>query len=301
MEAEETSEKTFTLESSEEDPQPVKKPKKQKEKKQTEKTTTKKDPPLLKEEVTINLRLHPRKILKWSIVVLVVILAFFLGRLSVGDGEQHSPIPEEIAEEVEVDTGPGFFSKISNFFSGLFSRSSEGNLTVTSENGTMTPPENGTAPETEETETSLPETDTQPETDTTPTEDQTQEETIITEYSAVELTLNDIRIDWKTTWGKVTHLEYSIKNNEEGVIKPEYFMMSMEGYGDYEKKVSLPYTSKEIPAHSSASSMATIDSGFSYSELSCGDLTNVKIVLSLYDINDTLMDSYEKEFNLQGE
>ncbi len=297
MEEEITADPEETITSKGSDPKPEREPKKRKEKKQKE---TKNDLPLLKEEVTI--KLHPRKIIKWSIIILVVILAFFLGRLSVGDGEQPSPTPEEIIEEPEVDAEPGFFSKISNFFGGLFSRSSEDNITTASENGTIAIPQNETAPETEETETSPPEVNTTPETDTNPsTEEQTQEGTIVTEYNVVELTLKDVKIDWKTTWGKVTRLEYSIKNNEDGTIKPEYFLMSMEGYGDYEKEVPLPYTSKKIPAHSSASSMATIISGFSYSELSCGDLTNVKIVLSLYDINDTLMDSYEKEFNLQEE
>jgi len=75
--------------------------------------------------------------------------------------------------------------------------------------------------------------------------------------------------------------------------------MSVEGYGDYEKEVPLPPGSQTIPAHKAASSSALVPQGFPYSEVSAGDLTNVRISLSLYDANDTLMASYQKEFNLK--
>jgi len=170
---------------------------------------------------------------------------------------------------------------------------------------------------TELTEETTPEVkDTEPVAEETPIEEETipveappeeeivdeepeKEEVIITKYSKVALSINSAATDWKGTWGKITGLHYTIKNNEDGTIKPEYVIMTVEGYGDAEKKASLPKTSFTIKKGEKHTGLITIPNGFAYNEKTAGNLESVEVKIYLYDENDHVVTMHKGEFNLK--
>ena len=122
----------------------------------------------------------------------------------------------------------------------------------------------------------------------------------MTTYSKVSLTITGVDTDWKTTWGKITRVKYTIKNDEAGTIKLDYAIMIVEGYEDFEKKLLLPSAAKSIKSKTTVSSTLTVPNGYSYSELVAGDLTGVDISLTVYDANGKTVAAYKGPFNLQG-
>lgn len=259
-------------------------------------------PKLLDEEVTINFKIKPMQILKWLGVVVVIILIFLLGRLSVGCGCDVVTSDTSSVEEVKVaetTEDNSMVDSVSGFFSGLFSSS-----------GTEASPTGGSTVENNTSDDSVKEVSTETEDSTDTDETKEVEETseskeevaedIITSYSSVSLAISDIVFDWKGTWGKMEKIKYTIQNNEIGTIKPDHFVMLVAGYDDAEKTIPLAKSSKTVKSKTSVSSTATIPGGFSYSGVTAGDLSNVVVTLILYDSNDKEIATLKKGFNLQG-
>lgn len=219
-------------------------------------------------EIDLHLRFTPQKILKGTLLVLILVAVFVLGRMTT-DGSA-------------TDKSSG------GFFSNLFSGKSSGEAAQAPTAEVAAPAETPPAPE------PAPPEETPPTTEITETPPAT--DTIISTYKNVATTLNKVTIDWKGNWGKITEIDYTIKNNEAGTIKADYFIMTMEGYDDFEKKIPIAST---IAAGQSDSAIVLVPSGFAYNEASTGDLTNVQITLTLYDAAGKQMATFQKEFNLK--
>ncbi|MBI1968554.1 hypothetical protein HYS49_01455 [Candidatus Woesearchaeota archaeon] len=128
----------------------------------------------------------------------------------------------------------------------------------------------------------------------------TAEETVVTSYASVGVTLNKVTREWKETYGRIVELDYTITNGESGTIKPAYFMMTVEGY-DFEKKMLLAKNSQSLPAKSKLTTQVRLPSpGYTYSSDVSGDLKDVTILLSLYDAGGSLMASYSGAHDLSG-
>ena len=120
-------------------------------------------------------------------------------------------------------------------------------------------------------------------------------------YQNVDLILNDVNINWLTTWGKITDLDLSIQNGEAITINPTYVLMNVEGYDDIDKVVPIPSEGTNISSAETYSGRAEVPRGFAYNQVTVGDLHNVEINLRLFDGLDRLMSSYVGEFNLCGD
>ena len=242
-------------------------------------------PSLLDKEVHI--RIRSRTILHSVILILLLVSAFFAGRMSV-DNSTITTIEE--VEEVEESSS---FS-LTGFLTSLlpdFSETAESTVEEQETTPTQDSPENTS---------SSAETVAEPATNTTVTEPEEPAETVITTYSKVAVSLNDVIEEWKETWGKITKIDFTIKNNEAGTVQPDYFIMHVEGYDDIDKKIPLPPSAKNIKAGQSYSLVINIPQGFAYNPVTAGDLSNVRIGLSLYDASDKLMGSFSQEFSLQS-
>ena len=133
-----------------------------------------------------------------------------------------------------------------------------------------------------------------------PTTADTAEETIVTSYASVGLSLNKVTREWKETYGRIVELDYTITNGESGTIKPAYFMMTVEGY-DFEKKMLLAKNSQSVAAKSKLTTQVRLPSpGYTYSPDVSGDLHDVTILLSMYDAGGALMASYSGAHDLSG-
>lgn len=128
----------------------------------------------------------------------------------------------------------------------------------------------------------------------------TAPEEIITKYTKVALAIPSVKKDWHGDWGKITQFAITIKNNEEGTIKPAYIIMNVEGYDDFDKKIPLPSTAQVVKAGQKLEGTVNIPSGFAYNSVTAGDLTGVHIITRLYDAKDVMITAYETDFNLQG-
>ncbi len=123
---------------------------------------------------------------------------------------------------------------------------------------------------------------------------------IITKYAKVALATTDVTLDWRETWGKIMQLAFTIKNNEDGTIKPAYFIMNVEGYNDFDKKIDLPSAAQTVKAGEKLEAKVNVPGGFAYSPVTAGDLNSVKVSVTMYDSKDTVITAYEREFNLNG-
>ncbi len=127
-----------------------------------------------------------------------------------------------------------------------------------------------------------------------------EEEVIITNYQRVAFSVDKVRIDWKGTWGRITHVDITIKNNEEGTIKPDHLVLHVKGYDDLEKKVPLPISATSISKGDKVSLSPALPSGFSYNQATTGDLKTVRITATLFDKDEKVMSSFSNDFDLSG-
>lgn len=127
-------------------------------------------------------------------------------------------------------------------------------------------------------------------------------ENIITKYFKVALAVPTVKKEWYGSWGKIMQFSITIKNNEAGTIKPAYFIMNVEGYDDFDKKVSLPTAAQTIKAGEKLDATVNVPNGFAYSPATkgVGDLAAVHIIFNLYDSKDVLITAYETDYNLKG-
>ncbi|MBI4152232.1 hypothetical protein HY495_00850 [Candidatus Woesearchaeota archaeon] len=215
----------------------------------------------------IHVSIRPWKVLKFFLVLLVISSVFFAGRWSA-DG------------------------------TGVFSFSSDGPTAaaVSEKSG-----EKEAAPAATEKpavdEAKLPEGEVK-------VEDSVSDvpEKVITKYSKVALAVTGVKKEWYDGWGKIVQLSVTIKNNEEGTIKPAYLVMNVEGYDDFDKRVPLPAKAQEIKAGVKLEEDVNIPNGFAYNPATkgIGDMSTVHIITRLYDERDVLITTFGTDYNLQG-
>lgn len=274
---------------------------------------------LLNRELNINIRLKPRRLVKGLVLLLLLVVVFYLGRFTAGPEEaltsanvvEESKVSSE--EALSESKEESLTSKATEFVTGLvsgllpeFSEDSEEDVSTPDTNAASETSTADTATNTNSTAESLPETEVAaPANESANTSEQTTAaETVVTTYGKVALALNNVLFDWKGDWGKITKIDYTIKNNEEGTIKPSYLIMLVEGYDTEEtmikKKISLPLSGQSLGATGTYTQITNVPQGFAYNEITAGDLADVRIALSLYDASDKLMSSYNKGFDLRG-
>lgn len=219
---------------------------------------------LLQEEYSF--RIKPKKIVKAAFIVLLLVAIFFAGRWSIG-----------LADLMSNDSG----------ITGA----------VTAEVETEEEVEDEAEPE----EVDLKEVEVAEEVEAEPeVNEEPKEETIITEYKSVKLTLNNVKREWKGTWGKIGHVDYTIKNSEAGTIKPEYMVMRVQGYEDTQRKIPLPLSSKTIKSGKTTGLVLKMPKGFAYNEASLDDISKVRVFITLYDSQDKAITTATGTFNLAG-
>ena len=144
--------------------------------------------------------------------------------------------------------------------------------------------------------------DTEPEevSEEEPEEVVEDEEEIVDTYKNVKVQVNNVEVEWKETWGKITKLRYSITNNEDGTILPSHFLVMVEGYKDAEKEAYLDDELTKIKSGQVQSGVVTLDKPFNYNEVTAGNLDSVQVRIILFDVDSKPIASFQNEFNLKG-
>ena len=215
-------------------------------------------------EKEIVIRLRPRSVLKMSLLVLLLVSVFYLGRFSVNppsfadfslSGATSAQEKNADAPKVETKTVPAAEEKTE-----AATPAPTAAATVNSETAPTVPAENTT-----ETVSA----------DTGP---------VVTTYTGkTALAIESVKTAWKETYGKITDIEYTLKNNEAGTVKPAYFHLLVEGYDDFEKKLPLPVSKQSIASGETQKYTVKVPYGFAYNKASIPDISNVLITLVLYD------------------
>jgi len=228
---------------------------------------------LMDEEIQI--KINPRMLLKGFLFITLLVAVFFLGRVST----EISP------------------SSLGNGISGMATSDLE-EITEEVELEAVEEPEVVAEEEAEESEVAEEEEE---ETEEPAAEEEEEEEEIdepiVTTYGKVALAINDVTRSWKGTWGKITQVEFTIKNNEAGTVVPNKLIMFVEGYDDYEKEITF---TTEVRSGQSEKQVVNVPKGFAYNEQSTGDLEDVEILLVLADDDDKEMARFRKSFDLSG-
>lgn len=267
----------------------------------------------LDHEMSINIRLKPRRIVKGIVLLLMFVAIFYVGRFTAGPEEALTSAStgtgettlESPAAEASHETEEGFWTAgltetVTGFVTGLLPDFSANEPKVDVQETETTKP---TVEATANTSSAADATTTAATANTTEST-VVEEELVLTSYSKVALSLNDVSYDWKETWGKITKIDYTIKNNEAGTVEPSYLIMLVEGYDTTEnmirKKISLPLSGQTIKAGQMYSQIANVPQGFAYNHITAGDLNDVRITLTLFDSADKQMGQFSGGFNLQG-
>ncbi len=254
-------------------------------------------------EFNIKIKVSPRRFLKKIAFLAILLLVFFAGRWTVPD----TAATDETSSSWSI-TGflSGLIDSSDNEDASPEANASETNTSTTPTNDTETSNDDGdliTGGAVADVATAEPE-------EAAEEEEEENNEPVITSYSKVAVALTGIQKEVKEAdvWGKIIKISYTIKNNEEGTIKPGYMMMTVEGYNEEaeKRKVLLPENSKTVLAGQSASGTVTVPGsssgayGFNYHKTTAGNLQNVRIDIILFDANSKPMASYYKEFDLSG-
>lgn len=224
-------------------------------------------------ERDITIRLNPKKVFKGFFVIALLLGVFFLGRLSVpgnfldSTGPSSAVTVEEAVLQVEETVKEETVQEIAEEMA-----------------------EEVIEEPTEEV-----------------VEEEPKEEKVITTYENVVLTLTDVGVDWKETWGKITSVTYTIKNDEEGTIKPHHFTMMVEGYpADEPGEFDVSFSSQKVASHTSIKDSSVVygyggkTKGFSYNPSETGDIKSVEIKLFLWDASKNLIAHSEMMADLSG-
>ncbi len=216
---------------------------------------------------SIQIKVNPTKIARASLLVIIVLGIFFLGRLSADSFELTG-----LATSDSIETA------------GINENSNEdqaANLKTTE-----------VAAE-ETTEAIVKET----------AEPDSSGEVVVNAYKNTQIVINGLQTVWKEDWGQITGLDYTIKNNEEGAINPGYFKVMVQGYKDVEKIATLPAELQLVHKGETQVGKIDLDKPFNYNEKNTGNLRQVKVIVVLFNNDPDLpkaMASYQQEFNLQG-
>lgn len=251
---------------------------------------------VLQDEVYIKIR--PRRLLKGALVVGVLFLFFFLGRWSVEAPGLH------LFSDLTVTSGE---DKVAVSLGS--DKNVDAAVAQAKEIATATPKSSTAAVVTESSKQGLKKESVKAGTsdssisaasNASPPDADLIDEKVVTTYSKVAVSVGSVKVDWKETWGKIIQLQYTIKNNEEGTIKPSYFMMLVENYEDVPKKILLPLSHQKVAAGQMVSGAVNVPQGFAYSESTAGKLDSVRITVTLVDAAGKTMSGYTKEYNLAG-
>ena len=227
----------------------------------------------------MSIKINPRGFLKFCAIMVVLMLVFFAGRFSTG------------TIEISEDNGSwltGFGSWLTGSFSGVDSVDAITKDTETVEKVNADELVIKEEPKVIPTEVpKVKETSDEPE-------------IIITKYAGSQLILNNVKVDWKDTWGKIIQLDYTIINGEDGTIKPSYIGFKVEGYGEFEKKMPLPTSGKTVKKDQRFEAITNVPKGFAYKESTTGDLGSVNVIANLYDANDNVIGTSISDFSLKG-
>ena len=227
----------------------------------------------------MSIKINPRGFLKFCAIMVVLMLVFFAGRFSTG------------TIEISEDNGSwltGFGSWLTGSFSGVDSVDAITKDTETVEKVNADELVIKEEPKVIPTEVpKVKETSDEPE-------------IIITKYAGSQLILNNVKVDWKDTWGKIIQLDYTIINGEDGTIKPSYIGFKVEGYGEFEKKMPLPTSGKTVKKDQRFEAITNVPKGFAYKESTTGDLGSVNVIANLYDANDNVIGTSIGDFSLKG-
>ncbi len=248
--------------------------------------------PLLDQEISIKLR--PRLIIKGLLILAFLAIIFLAGRWSID-------APDLDLSNLKTT---GFFTNSAAEKTETPAPTADVKTTETkTESVVETPKTTATAAAT----TTPTPTETKPattntSTNTTATAPATNEK-VITKYAKVALAIPSVKVEIKgkePTWGKITSVDYTIKNNEDGTVKPDYILISqVEGYdNDYNKKIPLPASTKTLSAGKTISSSIIVPNGFTYSEATAGKINDVTITFVLFDEKGTAMGSFSSGYDL---
>lgn len=244
----------------------------------------------LDSEYTIKLK--PRMLIKTFVLVAIFVSVFYLGRFST----------------TSASCG---LSDVSDFFGGIFSASEKTSPSGTAvldnpvtETKPATPVASNTPEVTTPTEPAADSSATTAAVVAEPVAEESNEE-IITTYKKVAIAIEGVNKIWKEpgVWGRMTGIEYTIKNSELGTIKPAYFTMTVKGYDDMEKRFAVPYTSETVKAGQTLQDAAAIGgspSGFAFNKAQV-NLQRVEIKLMMFDAADKVMGLAVREIDLSGE
>ncbi len=133
-------------------------------------------------------------------------------------------------------------------------------------------------------------------------EEDDRPEKIIKEYNYVYMSIDDVEVEWKETWGRIKKVQVTIDNKEEGTIKLDHLVLFLKGYDDIEKEIPLPGGLQEIKSGKALQAWVTIPgSGISYNEKGLGgSLNNARITLNLIDHKGKNVITESKTVSLQG-
>ena len=224
-------------------------------------------------QVNISFDFNPMKILKFSFLFVLLVASFFLGKYTTGTlfGDEESVSGLAIVEPgvVEVNTNTE-------------TNSAAAEETIVEEEA----PVNETVEETVE------------------VVEEVKEEELITTYSKVALSLDEIEselksaADEKPRWGVINKIKYTIKNSENGKIMPKYLVIMTPANRDYEKDVKVSEEAEELFSTEIVSEWGELERPFSFNEKTVGNLEKVKLILTLYDYNDKIMTTFSGTFDL---
>lgn len=247
-------------------------------KEQQQSPAAKKQNSRLDREVTISL--SPRKFLRGFLLVAMLFAVFYVGRFSVGATACQLP---------DFSNFMNIFSSDDANPSGLAVAETE-EANETTEQLAAEEPASGTEELTVETSSNE-----------TAVSTASADEIVVVSYSKVAISLDEVYKEWKGTWGKMTGIKYTIKNNEVGTVKPHHFIMLVEGYDDIEKSFEVGIATQRVKAGVTVQDEASTG-GFSYNPKSIpdGDLKKVKISLFLYDAENKLIAAHHRDVNLEG-
>ena len=250
---------------------------------------------LMEEEIYIKVK--PKIIVKTLSFVVLFLFVFYLGRWSI-DAPQFSFATNLISADHPVTGAVTTESKVA----------AKPVIVETPKTATPTPKVEEKVVTNAVTTTAasvveVPKTTTEPNTSAATTDTAATDEVFLTSYSKVAIALTNMKIDWKgDDWGKISQISYTIKNNEEGSVKADYLVLTVEGYEDeaLKKKIPLPLSSQKFSAGKSYSQSLNVPKGFTFAESTTGTLTNVRVGLVLYDSKGKMMGSFSKEFDLKS-
>lgn len=253
-----------------EDRQPKKWDKSRKEERKERRREQREEEPResrLDREVTI--KVNPKKIFKGFFIIALLLGVFFLGRLSVPGAffDTSSPSSAATAEETSLDVEEVV----------------------------------------EEVPEEVVEEEPVEEVPEEPVEEEPKEEPVVTTYENTVLTLTEVGVDWKETWGKITSVTYSINNGEDGTIKPDHFTLMVDGYSPEEPgQFDVSFSSQKVASHTSIQDSSVVyayggkTKGFSYNPVVVGDLSSVEVKLFLWDKDNNLIGHSDMMADLSG-